>query len=55
MVRDVNATQLEAVDVLSDHPYLVEAETLKISNPCDKQEELVADHHFKTLYKKWSG
>ncbi len=43
MVSEVNATQLDPVDVLSDHPYLVNAETLKISNPCVKQEELVAD------------
>ncbi len=43
MVREVNATQLEPVDVLSDHPYHVDAQTLKITNPCEKMVDMVAD------------
>ena len=43
MIREVNANEVRPEEVLSNHPYLVNAETLKISNPCVEQAERVAD------------
>ncbi|MCR5099321.1 MAG: DUF5688 family protein [Lachnospiraceae bacterium] len=34
MIRSVNGTEVAPEEVLSDHPYLVDAQTLKICNPC---------------------
>ena len=43
MIQEVNAGELLPEEVLSDHPYLVNAQTLKITNPCEKLVEAVAD------------
>ena len=43
MIREVNTNEVRPEEVLSNHPYLVNAETLKISNPCQEQAERVAD------------
>ncbi len=39
MINEVNSTQVAPEEVLSDHPYLVNAETLAISNPCNVMED----------------
>lgn len=43
MVMEVNAGELLPEEVLSDHPYLVNAQTLQITNPCENLVEAVAD------------
>ncbi len=39
MINSVNSEEVNPEDVLGTHPYLVNAETLMISNPCMKNEE----------------
>lgn len=43
MVEEVNAGELLPEEVLADHPYLVNAQTLQITNPCESLVEVVAD------------
>ena len=43
MIQEVNAGELLPEEVLSDHPYLVNAQTLQITNPCESLLEAVAD------------
>lgn len=44
MIEDVNRNELKSDEVLSNHPYHVDAQTLKISNPCEKQEMVETTH-----------
>lgn len=39
LINSVNSEEVNPEDVLGTHPYLVNAETLMISNPCMKNEE----------------
>lgn len=43
MIQEVNATELRPEEILGSHPYLVDAETLKITNPCEVQVQHAAD------------
>lgn len=43
MIQEVNAGELLPEEVLSDHPYLVDGQNLKITNPCKTLVEAVAD------------
>ena len=43
MIQEVNQNEVEAQEVLAAHPYLVNAQTLKITNPCEERAEQVAD------------
>ena len=43
MIQEVNANEVRPEEVLGTHPYHVDAQTLKISNPCEAQMERIAD------------
>ncbi len=43
MIQEVNANEVRPEEVLGTHPYLVDAQTLKISNPCEAKMERIAD------------
>lgn len=38
MVEEVNHSELLPEDILSDHPYACNAHTLKVTNPCQREE-----------------
>ena len=38
MVEEVNHNELLPEDILSDHPYACNAHTLKVTNPCQKED-----------------
>ena len=42
MIQEVNANEVRPEEVLGSHPYHVNTETLKISNPCAEQAEQTA-------------
>ena len=48
MIKEVNENEVEAQEVLAAHPYLVDAQTLRITIPCEEREELVADEPRQT-------
>ena len=50
MIGEVNATEVSADEVLSNHPYFVDGQSLKISNPCTEQREIVADEMRHSLH-----
>ena len=50
MIGEVNATEVSADEVLSNHPYFVDGQSLKISNPCAEQREIVADEMRHTFH-----
>ncbi len=50
MIQEVNANEVQPEEVLGSHPYHVDAQTLKISNPCQSQEARVADEMRHSLH-----